>query len=110
MHTGRFGQGPPGGGERVAAVVLVVLGVLITVVAVLHGTSTPSPITREEPTPLRSGAPTPAAEHRPARDTAGGAQLLGPHLPASEPVSLAVPGLGLRTPLTRLGLDPQGAL
>lgn len=45
---------------------------------------------------------------RPAERTAD--RLRGPHLPTSDPVSVRIPSLGLDTPLSRLGLAPDGTL
>ena len=58
---------------------------------------------------VRSGSPTPAAPRpRTAERTAD--LLRGPHLPASTPVTISIPALGLSAPLSQLGLADDGTL
>lgn len=61
------------------------------------------------PTVAPRVAPTVAPTRAPAvsRDTPKG---VGPVLPASQPVALAIPAIGVQTSILHLGLTPQGSL
>jgi Sortase domain len=52
-------------------------------------------------------APAPAAG---AAGTVGPAASRAPSLPRSSPVSVAIPAIGVRSPLLRLGLNPDGSI
>jgi hypothetical protein len=52
-------------------------------------------------------APAPAAG---AAGTVGPAASREPSLPRSSPVSVAIPAIGVRSPLLRLGLNPDGSI
>lgn len=56
------------------------------------------------PAPRR---PTPGLSPRPSPTAP---QVVGPVLPASAPVTLAIPAIDVRSPVQRLGLTPEGTL
>jgi Sortase domain len=83
---------------RAAAAALGITGALCLAVATARQGPPPPPLTRIVP----SSAAAPAAV---VRD-----EPSGPVMPASPPVALAIPAIGVRTPLLTLGLTPQGTL
>jgi hypothetical protein len=72
--------------------------------------ATPSPRPTTRPPP--SSRPTPVAPHsgRPTDARVIRDRITGPVLPASDPVVVAIPRIGARSQLVRLGLDPRGEL
>ena len=73
-------------------------------------TAAPKAAPTDIPTAAPKAAPKVAPKRTPApvrRDTP---KVVGPVLPASQPVSLAIPAIGVQTSILHLGLTPQGSL
>ncbi|SDT36034.1 Sortase family protein [Friedmanniella luteola] len=97
-----------------AAAALALVGVVL-LGAGLAGTPAPPPTVLAPPvaTPPSTPGPSPGTVRRPAPSTPArevGDRISGPVLPDSEPASLTIPDLDLRSPLVDLGLDADGAL
>jgi hypothetical protein len=94
---------------------LAIAGVLLIFTAVGRPSVPPAPQPSSGPTSARSTPslrPTPVAERSstPAARHGIRDRITGPVLPESDPVFVAIPRIGVRSDLVRLGLDPQGAL
>jgi sortase (surface protein transpeptidase) len=64
-----------------------------------------TPRATAQQTTARVSSTSPKAERRIIRD-----RISGPHLPESDPLSVAIPRIAVRSPLVRLGLDVRGEL
>jgi len=73
----------------------------------LSASASPSPTTATGGAPTSRG-PTPTSG--PPGTPAATPGVIGPVLPASAPLSIAIPAIGVQSPLLRLGLTAQGAL
>ena len=88
--------------------ILALPGVACIGVAVTHqqNPQPPRPAVHS-PGPPAGQPPSPSEGARPGT---GAPQVVGPVLPASAPLALAIPAIGVRSPLLHLGQTPQGGL
>jgi sortase (surface protein transpeptidase) len=106
-------------GARSRALLALAVGALglLLVWASLHGLDAPSSATQVEPAPPGQASATPG----PATTTAGRSttsthrsdvrdRTAGPVLPESDPVTVSIPRIGVRSRLVELGLDEDGAM
>ena len=64
----------------------------------------------DSPTPRPTTSPMPSSAARQEREPGTADRIRGPHLPASAPVALAIPRIGVSGPLGRLGLAADGTM
>ncbi|MET0966365.1 MAG: class F sortase [Nakamurella sp.] len=74
--------------------------------------ASPDPSSVEPAPAATSAASTPAAAEpaAPAPATAAGPSSVGPVLPASPPIALSMPAIGINSPMIELGLNPDGSV